>query len=237
MRRAAWASGALWGVGWVLSSGSASAHGLDADRIDIALRDDVAEVVATPPVAILPFADDDGDGRLERSEVRAHREEIRAALSDAVTLTDDRGRTGTTELFDVSTPDGPGPHGEGGSDHLRLTQRVRFDEAPDALRVRCAYADARSITLIARRARTSDRPGVLELVGASEAVRLDASRLEVTVLAQPAPVGAVAPSAPLLPTEAPRAGAPAWIALVLVSALAAALLFVVTSTRPQRRFD
>ena len=221
MRRAAWASGALWGVGWVLSSGSASAHGLDADRIDIALRDDVAEVVATPPVAILPFADDDGDGRLERSEVRAHREEIRAALSDAVTLTDDRGRTGTTELFDVSTPDGPGPHGEGGSDHLRLTQRVRFDEAPDALRVRCAYADARSITLIARRARTSDRPGVLELV----------------VLAQPAPVGAVAPSAPLLPTEAPRAGAPAWIALVLVSALAAALLFVVTSTRPQRRFD
>jgi hypothetical protein len=62
------------------------AHGLDAHRVQIEVDERTVRVAATPGVGAFPFADTNRDGRLDRGEVAAARDAIRAAYTGAFHL-------------------------------------------------------------------------------------------------------------------------------------------------------
>jgi len=206
-----------------LAGSAAGAHGLDADRVEVVLRGDVVEAVATPRVGFVRDADTDGDGRLSLPEVNARRDEIRRALVDALRIADDDGRAGTLERSDVSIPHGhDGDEARGGS-FVRVTVVLRWAVAPRAVRVRCAFVGDQPVTVYATRAEAAT-PGALTLVGDPELVRLASPDATVTLLRRAeAPSPAAAPSAPAPGPSVPAApGAVAWVALA--AALGAARL-------------
>lgn len=149
----------------LLHSLPARAHGLDANRIEVVLHEGIVEAVATPPAEFFRGADRDGDGLLSVPEVQARQGEVLGALRGALRITDEADRTGTLERDDVSVPigDGPGP-----KEYLRYTVRLRWPQAPRALRVRCGFAGEHPVTVFATRADARAAPGTLTLVGAGE---------------------------------------------------------------------
>lgn len=160
---------------------SASAHGLDANRVEIVLHDNVVEAVATPATEFVRAADDDHDGRLTPDELRAHREDVRRALVAALTVVDGEGRPGELERSDVSVPRGDVTDGVVARDYVRLTVKLRWARPPSTLRVRCGFAGEHPITVSAHRAEASG-PGVLTLVGDPEYGSLATPGSEVTLL-------------------------------------------------------
>ena len=141
------------------------AHGLDANRVEVVLHEGIVEAVATPPAEFFRDADRDGDGLLSVPEVQARQEQVLGALRGALRITDEADRAGALERDDVSVPigDGPGP-----KEYLRYTVRLRWPQAPRALRVRCAFAGEHPVTVFATRADSRAAPGTLTLVGTGE---------------------------------------------------------------------
>lgn len=198
------AVGAMAALGAPLAWG----HGLDADRVELVLRGDAVEAVATPSVEVVRWADADGDGRLTRDELDPRREAVREALVAALHVTDEAGREGAVERADVSLPHGHDGDVAAGRSFLRVTVVRRWSAPPRAVQVRCDFARARPVTVYATRAEATT-PGVLTLVGAPELVRLDAPDASATLLRAalpaPAPVAPTAPS-PTAPSSAPWPG-------------------------------
>jgi hypothetical protein len=120
--RALWLAGA-WGV-----SAAAWAHGPDAHRLLIEVEDGVVRVTATPGADAIPTADLDADGDLDRAEVAASREAIRAAFHGALRLSDDEGVAAACEPASVSTV------GEGAA-WVRVSTRCTLPAPPAALRL------------------------------------------------------------------------------------------------------
>ncbi len=120
--RALWLA-ALWGIG-----ATAAAHGPDAHRLLIEVEDGVLRVTATPGADALGDADADADGDLDRAEVAAAREVIRAAFHGALRLTDAEGAVAACEPASVSTV------GEGAA-WVRISTRCTLPAPPAAVRV------------------------------------------------------------------------------------------------------
>ena len=70
----------LWAAGLLMAS-SANAHLMSAGLGSIHVREHDAVVLIGVPVAVLKGVDDDGDGFLQPSEIKAHRTEILAQLA------------------------------------------------------------------------------------------------------------------------------------------------------------
>jgi len=70
----------LWAAGVMMSS-SAKAHLMSAGVGSLHVREHDAVVLIGVPVAAFTGADDDGDGLLQPSEIKAHRTEILAQLA------------------------------------------------------------------------------------------------------------------------------------------------------------
>lgn len=225
-------SGLCAALAAALVGSTAGAHGLDADRVEVVLRGDVVEAVATPRAGFVRDADADGDGRLSLPEVNARRDEIRRALVDALRITDDEGHAGALERSDVSVPHGhDGDDARGGS-FVRVTVVLRWAAAPRAVSVRCAFVGESPVTVYATRAEAAT-PGALTLVGDPELVRLTSPDATVTLLRRAeAPSPAAAPSAPASGPPAPAVPPAAWVALA--TALGAAL---VAARRRSLRLD
>lgn len=177
---------------------AAMAHGLDANRVELVLHEDVVEAVATPAAESVRVADEDGDGRITPDELRAHREEVRRALVDALSLTDGDGRPGTLERSDVSVPRGDLTDGVLARDYVRLTVKLRWPRPPSSLRLRCGFVGTHPLAVSAQRAEASG-PGVLTLVGDPQGALLATRDAEASLFGPSAPA-AVAPP----PTSAPR---------------------------------
>jgi len=206
-----------------LAGSTASAHGLDADRVEVVLRGDVVEAVATPRVGFVRDADTNGDGRLSLPEVNARRDEIRRALVDALHITDGDGRAGALERSDVSVPHGHDGQDARGGTFVRVTVVLRWAMAPRAVRVRCAFVSDQPVTVYATRAEAST-PGALTLVGDPELVRLASPDATVTLLRRteaPSPAATFPAPASAPPTPA-ALGTVAWVALA--AALGAVLV-------------
>ncbi len=174
------------------ATGSALAHGLDAGRVTVVLRGRRVEVVATPPVAAIAFADTDRDGLLSSSEVNAARPTLRERLGEGLRVTSDAGERPTVVLFDVATP---ADHGHsGGADHLRVTLQADFQAPPAWLRLEVDFAAATPLAVLAWRADPSPSAGIVQLSSAPERARLDAERPSVRLLG-------AAESTPTRPTD------------------------------------
>jgi hypothetical protein len=212
-------------AGALLSAGAlASGHGLDADRVELVLRADVAESVATPPVDFVRWADTDGDGRLTRAELDLRRAAVRDALIASLEIVDEAGRAGVVERADVSLPHGHDGDSAPGRTFLRVTVVRRWPAAPRALQVRCAFARGRPVTVYATRAEAAT-PGVLTLVGDPELARLASAAAAVTLLRAPSP-RAPSPRAP-----SPRAPSPRAPRLVMAAMPLLALAFALARGR------
>jgi hypothetical protein len=120
--RARWLA-VLWGT-----STAAWAHGPDAHRLLIEVEDGVLRVTATPGADALGSADADADGELDRAEVAAAREAIRAAFHGALRLTDAAGVAAACEPASVSTV------GEGAG-WVRISTRCTLPAPPAAIRL------------------------------------------------------------------------------------------------------
>lgn len=219
----------LAALGFALASwrGSARAHGIDANQIQVVLHEQTVEVLATPPSEFVAVADANHDGLLNVVEVRARRDEILRTLVAALSVRDGEGVAGTLDRSDVSVPRGD-DEGARGSDFLRLTVVLRWPTPPRAVRLRCGFVSQHPITVYATRADGRATPGMLTLVGDPEYQSLATPQSEVTVLGTAAPAPPAAPArpasrAPTPNTEARRVS-PAFTtiaSLLVVLALAA----------------
>lgn len=163
------------------SSSEVRAHGMDADRVELVLHGDTVEAVATPSVAFVRSVDVNGDGLLSLDEVNPQREEIRRVLVDALSITDEGGLAGALDRSDVSLPHGHDGDTSNGRSFLRITVKLRWPAALRAVRVRCAFASVRPVTVYATRAE-SQVPGVLTLSGVPELARLESADATATLL-------------------------------------------------------
>lgn len=113
---------------WVPAT--AHAHGADANTADIRLAGTTAYVVVWPTSDVFLQFDDSGDGLIQKTETRAHRDAMLAHFRQHFVLEDQAGRRGATVFEDLSTsiPVGAGP--DAGADHLRVTLRIRWPEPP-----------------------------------------------------------------------------------------------------------
>ena len=177
---------------------TAHAHGADANQIQLVLHENVAEVVATPPVdfAGLRFADDDADGRLSRPEMDRHRAEVRDVLTAALPVFDEAGRPARVDRADVSLPAAPTTPGAEGRDFVRLTLRLVFEAEPKALRVACRFLGEHPVMLTAQRADGRAEPGRLGLLGPQQVARFDAAHPEAVLFGEAAPARSPEPAAP-----------------------------------------
>jgi len=216
-------TGAMWrfAVGAMAALGAPPAwgHGLDADRVELVLRGDAVESVATPPVEFVRWADADGDGRLTLDELNPRREAVRDALLAALHVTDEAGREGAVERADVSLPHGHDGDITAARSFLRVTVVRRWSVAPRAVQVRCDFARVRPVTVYATRAEAAT-PGVLTLVGDPELVRLAAADASVTLLRAAAPAPVASPASVPAPTTSSSAP---WLGLAVT--LGATLTF------------
>lgn len=218
-----------WALALAVVTGgtTASAHGLEANRMQLVVHESLAEVVSTPPVESVPAADTNHDGLLTVAEVQSHRDEIIRALVAAVVITDADGRLGLVDRADVSVPIGDDE--ARGSDFLRLTVVLRWPSPPGALRVRCGFVTQHPVTLFATRADSHSHPGILTLLGDGEYAVLASRDAEATVLRAPVPTVA-RPTAP--PSAAPpHRRSPLLVAL---AALALASLLGMLARRARR---
>jgi hypothetical protein len=203
---------------WLAVTGATAAvslaHGLDTRRAQIVVQGRTLEIVFTPPVAEVAFADVDGDGLLTVAEVSAHRPRVRETLAGLLDVTDDHGRRGGVDLYDVSTPE-PAP-GLAGADHLRVTLRLSWPEAPSSLRVRSSVRDAGGIGVTLIAAQSGPQPGQLVLMGREQAALLTPSHPEAIFSLGPAPARSGPPSGP--PAPAPSSRLEVLGALLLVGA-------------------
>lgn len=122
----------------------ASAHGMDAHRLTLEVEDAVVRVTATPGVESLRSADTNGDGLLDRAEVAAARDAIRALFTRDFRLTDLAGDGATCDAASVSTV------GEG-ADHVRLSVRCAFATRPDSVVVDYTLPGSTDLTVEAVR--------------------------------------------------------------------------------------
>lgn len=171
------------------------AHGLDANRVEVVLHEEVVEAVATPPAEFFRGADQNGDGRLDVPEVRARQAEILRTIREALSITDHSGRAGTLEREDISVPigDGPGPR-----DYLRYTVKLRWTRAPRSLLLRCGFVGEHPVTVFATRADSRSARGSLTLVGEGE----------FSTLASPRDLRALLGAPPTSPPPTPAAAQP-----------------------------
>jgi hypothetical protein len=165
---------------------TASAHGMDAGRVTVELEGRVLLVVATPKATSFDFADDSGDDRLTRLEVKAHRTGLRAAFDAALTVVDDQGRRPKCQRTDVSTPVFTNDPNES-ADHVRVTARCEFDVAPSAIWLSYAFAAEGPVVVEAVRLQprspVAGRPTLPVRVGAGERVALASGDAQVRMLA------------------------------------------------------
>lgn len=189
----------LFTLAFGLASQTAWAHGQDARTVELFVRDREVELVATPPIEWLEAADDDADGRLSRSEVRAHRDALTATLLEAIVVTDGDEQPLAITGTDVSTPE----HAEGsGASHLRFTVRGAFATPPSSVRVRASFpGDDESLRVVAARVAWSATPGLMELRGTRELARLDSAH-PVAELLRVVPAPPLESSAEAAPNEA-----------------------------------
>jgi hypothetical protein len=205
-------------VALLLCAATARAHGLDANRVEVVRHGRFVEAVATPPAEFLRDADRDGDGRLDVPEVQARQREVLRALRAALEITDEDGRAPEVEREDVSVPigDGPGP-----KDFLRYTVKLRWPQAPRALRVRCGFVGEHPVTVFATRAEALPGAGSLTLVGVGEYASLARPQDVATLLRDTPADGGAAPAAPTTsPSDATRTWTTAGLLVVLLGALA-----------------
>jgi hypothetical protein len=180
----------------------ARAHGADANQIQIVLRGQRAEVLATPPVSAIAFADADGDGRLTRDELAAERPAVLQALLDSVWLADERARPGDLVRADVSVPAEPDPSGLAGHEFVRLSWVLAWSAPPSALSLEAGFVGEHPVGVVAQRAEAGARPGVLVLVGAPDARVIDGASGMITLLDE---IVASAPRSLAARPSAPRA--------------------------------
>jgi hypothetical protein len=163
-------------IALTLVAGSAHAHGLDADQLDLRLAGDTVYLTATPSVGALGAFDDDKNGLLRAEEVARHRPEILAWFERNLRLANEYAQGGEGIFRDVSTPhafDGTEPNG---ASHLRFTFRYRWGERPSALRVQWHAAQHQKLRVAATRVRPEKTLPAQEPIGATESVLLEPLR-------------------------------------------------------------
>lgn len=85
------------------SPSPARAHWADLSVAEIAVADTRTEITLVFPTGLLPQADDDRDGQLSAAEVRAHAQDLHAAIGDKIRLADG-DRPGSLAVEPVETP-------------------------------------------------------------------------------------------------------------------------------------
>lgn len=185
------ASGAL--LAFAAVSLPVHAHGLDRGRLTLELEAETVRLVATPPSSIFATADDDRDGLLDVDEVRAHREQMRQAFDETLSITDGEGHVPTCAVTDVSTPGSGGSERPRPSDHVRVTRVCRFASKPGSIVVTDALArEAPMLVEAVRVSRIS--PDRWEPEGVVERAALDAHSATARLLTREAPMQANPPS-------------------------------------------
>lgn len=119
---------------------------MNGEQMTLQLAGRTAYVVGTPSATLFADFDDDDSGTLEPRELQAHRDAILERFHRGLRLRDQRGRRGTVILRDVSHV-----HSHGREAYVRITLHLRWDEAPDSLRLRYAHGARAPLQLLARR--------------------------------------------------------------------------------------
>lgn len=108
----------------------ASAHAIPSDIFSMVLNNTQARILATPPVAVFAFADDDADGQLSLDELDAHREAINAQVLDQLILLTDDNVVAEPSFIDVLLHE---PDSE--NDFVIVRMNYQWEIAPETVSV------------------------------------------------------------------------------------------------------
>ena len=125
----------------------AGAHGLDEGNLLLRLAGDTMYVTATPNMAVFSDFDTDGDGHIDRKELRAQREQMAAAFEAGLVSVDVAGGERKRIFFDITMPH---THGRKAT-YLRVRLRYRFAAPPDAVVLSYGFGDRSPLSVRARR--------------------------------------------------------------------------------------
>lgn len=102
------------------------------NQLTMSLQGPEVRATVTPPAAEFPFADDNGDGLINLTELRGHRAQIESRFSEAFQTVSAEGSVPANTYLGVHLPRDAG---EEGADHLRFIVRRVFDRQPSRLDV------------------------------------------------------------------------------------------------------
>lgn len=112
------------------------AHLMPAQQGTVNILGNAAFIALSLPVSAVPFCDDDRDGRLSASELRAHDGALRAELSRRIRVDDTDQPAHLDTLVLMYEPDDRAPAGASvGSPTFLALLRVSFPQAPRVLRL------------------------------------------------------------------------------------------------------
>ncbi len=187
----------------------ASAHGLEAGRGEVQLRDETVALVVALPESLFLAHDTNRDRALSREEVAAARDSLRRTLLERLAVRGGDGHAGEVRFFDVGVPTR-----RSAPPYVRFTLEMALENR-DAVGVAHDFALDAPLWLEAERV-TRAPSGRWVRVGEGETLRLTRG-VSRTLLARPREAApATAPSTPVPPTSI------AWLTLGLF-----ALSFVV----------
>lgn len=159
----------------LLLGAPAWAHGALVEGLQVRLSEDTATISMTVGVSVLPFVDEDGDGRVDAGELERQRAAVLEAAAMGLQLRGD-GALAHRSFQDVFLP----PAGDGRA--LQLMLRDEWPHAPEEVRIRTRLFDGPQdsvrLTVVdggARRRRsgrlTPEQPGARLRGGAPTAAR------------------------------------------------------------------
>ena len=140
----------------VLGATTSWAHGSSGGRLKLQLAGDTLHIMATPSWAVFKEVDSDGDGRIQKREVRGKRDAMIAKFMGLLQLRDDRGRQATLVFSDLNPLHAHRRSSKGL--HVRLNLRLRFAQPPKSIWLAYSAGKTAPLLLSAARAKAGRGP-------------------------------------------------------------------------------
>lgn len=114
---------------------TASAHGLEAGQMSVAIDDVIGVVIAAPYATAFPFADENGDGLLSAAELTEHQAEILALAHENIVLRNESGEAAALVQSDVLSLVDMEEGDENALDFVQIGIRVTWESVPEVVDV------------------------------------------------------------------------------------------------------